>query len=424
MMLHPADILWTAAEADAVTGGRSTAPWLASGVCLKMEALKPGDLFFAGAEDDLAQAALKGAAAAVVPSRYEAAREAGSPLPLVCVGDVFEAMRDLAMAARFRTHGIVMAVQGCAREPMQRALESVSQVHEGGRHLSLGLSAMPEHCDFGVFGFSPFVRPDVAVISDCQAALNSTVIESLPDNGVVIINADDAAFADVYNRAKACGTRSLYTYGANTTADARLTSHVAGANGAQLGLRILGDEATVSLPQGLLFDASALAALLVLKLMDRPLSRHAHEVVIGAATPCNAPLPNLMVLPQSGPSESAFRIKSVIDLGARGRTAVLDNVRGMTDQALSVARNDLAVPHQLGALNLVYACKDVSVFADAQRQLSFARRNMRAEPITADVLVPGDFLIFRQIWRSSKNVFSQALRLVPGNVPRNVEEPC
>jgi hypothetical protein len=410
----PSQILWTSSEADVITGGRSSGPWCASGVCLNLDHLKPGDLFFASPEDDLNKAIAKGAAA-IVSNR--AVRDFTGPV--LQVSDVFEALRALARAARFRTHGIVMAVQGGVRSVLYRSISAAADVYEGGRHQSLGLAGMPENCCYGIFGFSPFVRPDIAMISDCDAALNSTVIESLPDNGIVIINADDPMFFDVYLRAKSCGTRSIYTYGqASVQADARLLNITSADNGSFVSLQILGQQYDLDLPPGLSFDPACLASLMILKLMGQSLARCAHEVVIAACaqiqtSPLNV---NLLSHAQEGygrVSESAFRIKSVIDLGGRGRTAVLDNLKNLADKTVSITRNDLEIPHQLGSLNLVYACKDVSMFSDARSSLVGKRQKRRMEPIAPDVLAPGDFLVFRQVWQSSKSVFSEALRPVP-----------
>lgn len=412
MAMQTQQILWISAEADVITGGHSTAPWSASGVCLNLEQLLPGDLFFASPEDDVNAVFAKGASA-IVSSRPLV----NAPGPVLQVADVFEALRALARAARFRTHGIVMAVQGCLRPALYRALAADAYVYEGGRHQSLGLAAMPENCCYGIFGFSPFVRPDIAVVSDCGAALNSTVIESLPGHGIVIINADDPAFLDVYLRAKSCGTRSIFTYGRAAQADACLLDFAQGCNGARASLQILGERFDLDLPPGLAFDPASLAALMVLKLMGQTLSRCAHEVVIAACSQ-RALVSDIALLNQAQEgygrvSESAFRIKSVIDLGGRGRTAILDNLKTLAGKTVSVARNDLEIPRQLGSINLVYACKDVSLFASARDSLISKRKKTRMETIAPDVLAPGDFVVFKQIWRSSKSVFSEALRPVP-----------
>ena len=106
--------LWTAADAVAATGGRSTAEWAANGVSIDTRTLQPGDLFVAlkdvrDGHDFVGQALAKGAAAALV-SRIP---EGLSPdAPLLVVADVLKALEDLGRAARARTRARVVGVTG------------------------------------------------------------------------------------------------------------------------------------------------------------------------------------------------------------------------------------------------------------------------------------------------------------------------
>ena len=64
-------MLWSAADAAAATGGKTTGDWAASGVSIDTRSLQPGDLFVAlkdirDGHDFVAQAFEKGAAAALV----------------------------------------------------------------------------------------------------------------------------------------------------------------------------------------------------------------------------------------------------------------------------------------------------------------------------------------------------------------------
>ena len=47
MIPAPAAALWTAVEAEAATGGRSSAGWAASGISIDSRTAAPGDLFIA-----------------------------------------------------------------------------------------------------------------------------------------------------------------------------------------------------------------------------------------------------------------------------------------------------------------------------------------------------------------------------------------
>jgi len=415
------DILWTSHEAEAITGGRSSAPWVAGHVCLKLDALQAGDMFFAGPEDDVVEAAARGASVIVASHLSESV----SGVPVLHVKDVFESLRALAHAARFRTHGIVIAAQGGIREALHASLSSVANVYEGGRHLSLGMAAMPENCCYGIFGFSPSVRPDVAVISDCTAALNSTMLESLPDNGIVIINADDPAFLDVFARAKSCGTRSIFTYGLSQMADGQRLERVAGANGMHLSLRVFGEILDLDLPAGVDMNPAALVAMMVLSLMNRSLQSTVDHVVRASAVASTYLAQKNLALLRHGENnrvqnlETVFRIKNMVDLGANRKMAVLDSLKSSADKTMKIGKNDLEIPGQLGNLNLVYACRDVSMFSNAKEELTKKIRSQSVQSVVPEVLAPGDFVVFKKLWQSSRNVFSEALRVCSLPVPIN-----
>src|SRR5689334_12960640 len=106
--------LWTAADAEAATGGRSTRDWRATGVSIDSRTLAPGDVFVAlkaarDGHDFVGTALAKGAAAAMVSRKPEGLPE--NPALLV-VDDVERALSALARAARARILGRVVAVTG------------------------------------------------------------------------------------------------------------------------------------------------------------------------------------------------------------------------------------------------------------------------------------------------------------------------
>lgn len=406
--------LWSAAEAAVITGGKSATDWQATGLCLKLEDIQPGDLFFASKTDDLDLAFQRGAAASVV--RKGSAGD--SSWPVLEVGDVYQALQDLARASRYRTHASVISAQGNVRDLLVKALSTAGGVHESGRHVSVGMASMPMNAMFSVFGFSPAVQPDIAVISDGKAALNSAIFETMPAGGMVVLNADDEEFIDVLAQAKAAGIEHVFTYGQSQMADARVESVVQAMNGVQVTCRVLGQIASFVLPPGSALPVEVLAAFCALKLMGHSVQRYAYQMALAVCEEGESArrvhLMHTEAYPKSGLfSQTIFRVMNMIDLGFNRRTAVLDNLRGRIKDSQPISTKVLDAPKKLGTLDLVYACKKVSVCSDAHGALKQVKHSSQTEEIVPDVLMPGDFVVFKDVAKNARTIFSEALRIVP-----------
>ncbi|HHX91204.1 MAG TPA: UDP-N-acetylmuramoyl-tripeptide--D-alanyl-D-alanine ligase, partial [Paracoccus sp.] len=95
--------LWTAAEAEAATGGAATGDFAATGISIDSRSLQPGDLFVAlkaarDGHDFVAQAFAQGAAAALVSHVPD-----GVSGPCLVVPDVLAALTALGAAGRARS---------------------------------------------------------------------------------------------------------------------------------------------------------------------------------------------------------------------------------------------------------------------------------------------------------------------------------
>ncbi len=407
--MNDTPILWSSLEAAVITGGRNTCEWRATGVALNARDIRPGDLFFATLGDDLEEVFRNGAAAAVVAGNA-AARE---DWPLLKVADVFEALLALARASRFRTHAFVVSVQGQeARKTIERMLSPVFSVHRSFRHLSLGLAAMPENCDFAVFGFSPQVRPDIAIITDC-ANVDGSVFESMLSSGRALINADSERSMDVIARARAAGIRNIFTFGKNKDADAVLLDVLHAANGARARIRILSETVETVLPAGAEMKPEMLAGALILKLSEVSLPRIS-QIVESQGGPAIAQDTNLALIDKSFryPVQAAFRVTNMIDLGYGRRTAVLDNIPDRPENMTAVSNKDLEIPRKLDTLDLVYACKGLFLFSDAESAIRKARPVASLEKIASSALAPGDFVTFEGFLTGSRNLISSALRMI------------
>ena len=220
-------ILWTSHDADAATGGKSTAKWDATGVSIDTRTIQTGDLFVAlSAERDghdfVAMALAKGAAAALVTHRPDGVAD---DAPLLIVPDVLAALSALGQAARARTYAKVLAITGSvgktsAKEMARAVLSRQGRVHAAeasyNNHwgVPLTLARMPQDCDFAVIeiGMSnpgeiaPLSRltcPHVAMITTVGPAhlqafddINgiarekAAIIDGLVSGGVAVLNAD------------------------------------------------------------------------------------------------------------------------------------------------------------------------------------------------------------------------------------------
>jgi hypothetical protein len=403
-------ILWTSLETAVITGGRNSCDWQATGVCLNAAEVQPGDLFFAGDNDDLREVFLKGAAAAVVAHNVP---ETGG-WPLLKVADVFEALRGMARAARFKTHAQVVAVQGQeARHAVMEILSAACDVYKGRRHLSLGLAGLPESSDFAVFGFSPMVRPDIAVVTDCKNA-DGSVFETMAPNARILISADTKNFMDAIAMARASGIRNIFTYGRAKDADAVLLECLNANNGVRVRMRVLGENLEAVLPAGEGPAPEMLAGALILKLSEVSGPRIAQilskESPRAAGETSNVSLMDKLL---GGPSQTAFRVMNVIDRGYGRRMAVLDNVFAAPQRTSIFSNKELDIPMKIDNLELVYACKEVSLFSNAEAAIQQARPAAALGNIVPSVLGPGDFLTFKGLLGGSKNLMSSAMRLMP-----------
>lgn len=243
----------TLAEIARVTGGElSIAPGadpgtLATGVAVDSRRAAPGDLFAAlGGETadghDFVRAAFAAGAAAALVTRPVAPEEAGGPL--IRVGDALGALQQLAAATRAALHPLVVGITGSTGKTSTKDLvASVASVkfltvaaershnNELGVPLTL-LRAGPGTevvvCELGARGpgqiaeLCMLARPQIGVVTnvgvthyelfgsvEAIVAAKGELPAALPDDGVAVLNADDAAVAGMAGRTRA----SVVTYG-------------------------------------------------------------------------------------------------------------------------------------------------------------------------------------------------------------------
>jgi UDP-N-acetylmuramoyl-tripeptide--D-alanyl-D-alanine ligase len=219
--------LWTSAEAEAATGGKSTVDWVASGVSIDTRTLQKGDLFVAlsAARDGhefVALALEKGAAAALVSHIPDGMNE---DAPLLVVPDALNGLEDLGRAARARADARIVAVTGSVGKTSTKEMLRAMLGDQGRTHASvasynnhwgvpLTLARMPAGTEYGVIEIgmnhpgeiaplSKMARPHVTLITTVAAAHleafdniegialeKASVMEGLEYGGVSVMNND------------------------------------------------------------------------------------------------------------------------------------------------------------------------------------------------------------------------------------------
>jgi len=217
--------LWTAAGAEAATGGTATADFIVTGISIDTRSLQPGDLFVAlkaarDGHDFVAQAFERGAAAALVSHVPEDVTG-----PCLVVPDVLAALTALGAAGRARSRARVVAVTGSVgktstKEMLREMLGDFGTVHAAEASFNnhwgvpVTLARLPEDNDFAVIEIgmnqpgeiaplARLARPHVAVITMIAAAHlanlgsieaiareKASVFEGLEPGGTAIFNAD------------------------------------------------------------------------------------------------------------------------------------------------------------------------------------------------------------------------------------------
>ncbi len=250
--------LWSAAEAQAATGGQGPLGWNATGVSIDTRTLEPGDLFVALTDirdgHDFVMSALQmGAAAALVTHRPD-----GVPAdaPLLIVPDVLAALADMGRAARARTKARVVGVTGSVgktstKEMLRVVLGGQGRVHAAeasyNNHwgVPLTLARMPRATEYAVIEIgmnhhgeiAPLARMadlDVALITTITAAHleafadvdgiaheKAAIVQGLRASGFAVLPLDIPTAAIPLSHAAAGGHRTV-TFGSSQGADYQL----------------------------------------------------------------------------------------------------------------------------------------------------------------------------------------------------------
>jgi UDP-N-acetylmuramoyl-tripeptide--D-alanyl-D-alanine ligase len=159
-------VLWTGSDVVKTIRGEGPIHWNATGISIDTRTLQPGDLFIAlrgprmNGHDFIQDAWALGACAMVVDDI--GALSMDPAYPTVAVPDTFQALTQLALAARARFQGTVLALtgsvgktsvkDGLAHVLSAQGLTSASR-SSLNNHLGvpLSLARLPKHAHFGIF---------------------------------------------------------------------------------------------------------------------------------------------------------------------------------------------------------------------------------------------------------------------------------
>ncbi|MEW5834590.1 MAG: UDP-N-acetylmuramoyl-tripeptide--D-alanyl-D-alanine ligase [Pseudomonadota bacterium] len=274
------------------------------GVAIDTRKLRPGDLFVAlpgervDGHDFVAEAKARGAVAAMVTRKLDI------DLPQVLVNDAAAALGDLASAVRAQRNVRVVGITGSNGKTTVKTLVASILSRHGRTHVNAGnynnelglpltLLAMPADAEYAVLEMgagkpgdidylASIARPDVGVITciapahlermgsiEGVAETKGALYQSLPADGVAVINADDA-FASFFSGL--AGGRRVLRYGLDHVADVGAEIVDQRVDGSRFVLSTPVGDANVSLPlAGRHNIANALAAAAVALALGVPL---------------------------------------------------------------------------------------------------------------------------------------------------------
>ena len=223
------------------------------GVSTDTRTITPGALFVAlkgeryDAHDFVGTAHERGATAALVDHRVDV------DMSQVVVADTLAALGELARAVRSQRDARVIGITGSNGKTTVKTLTASILARHGRTHVNVGnlnneigvpltLLAMPERTQYAVIEMgagkpgdiaylSRIARPDIGLVNNVASAhlerlgsergvaeTKGAIYSALPENGIAIINADDA-HADYF--AELAGTRRIVRFGLEADADVR-----------------------------------------------------------------------------------------------------------------------------------------------------------------------------------------------------------
>jgi len=445
--------LWTVDDMAAAMRARAegVAAREVGGISIDSRTLKPGDAFFAIAGDNrdghqFVEAALKaGAALAVIAAERRAALPADGRY--LIVGDVLDALRDLAKAARARTDAKVIGVTGSVGKTSTKEALHLALSREGPTHASaasynnhwgvpLSLARCPKALRFAVFEMgmnhageigplSQLVRPHVAIITtiapvhlqyfnslDEIADAKAEIFEGLVPGGAAILNRDNAQFARLAACARAAGVGRIVSFGEEEGADARLLNCALQPGSSTVRANILGDDVAYKLgAPGRHLVLNSLAVLAAARLAGADLAMAALALAnlapaAGRGTRIELHLPggSALLIDESYNANplsmrAALALLGQASLGPRGRRiAVLGDMLELGAEAEALHRG-LVEPVLANDVDLVFcsgpAMRNLWQALPSERRGGYAEDSHGLEPQVLEAIRGGDAVMVK-----------------------------
>jgi UDP-N-acetylmuramoyl-tripeptide--D-alanyl-D-alanine ligase len=312
-----ADVLWTADELVAATGGQLSAPIIKvmQGVSIDSRAIAEGDVFVAIKGDkmdghDFVATALKAGAGVALVSRTSPEMLAAGPV-LVVEGDPLRGLENMGRAARARSAAQVVAITGSVgktstKEMLRTALSATGETHASAASFNnhwgvpLTLARFPRSAAYGVFEVGmnhageitplvDFVRPHVAIVTTVAAShlghfasldeiadAKAEIFFGVVSGGAAVINRDTPYFDRLATAARKAGVAKIIGFGKHADADVRMVGVALHATCCCITASIMGEMVTYKLGMpGEHMAINSLAVLAAAKLMGADLARAA-----------------------------------------------------------------------------------------------------------------------------------------------------
>ena len=258
------NVLWTAEELRAATGGTLDARVAVSGISIDTRTIQPGDLFVAlrdarDGHDFVSDALAKGASCALVDRDPPGV---AADAPLLRVADTLSGLQTLGVAARRRSQARVVGVTGSVgktttKEMLRLALGALGPTHAATASFNnhwgvpITLARQPRDARFAaiemgmnnrgeIAPLTRMARPHVAIITtigtahignlgsqEAIAEEKADILLGVEPGGTAILPADSPFLPLLLARAKAAGLAVL-TFGESARAEIQLTDYVAG----------------------------------------------------------------------------------------------------------------------------------------------------------------------------------------------------
>jgi len=402
--------LWTTdAMATATAAARQgVLPPSISGISIDSRSIEPGEAFFAIQGDNrdghqFVTAALAGKAglAVVAADRRD---QFPADAPLLVVPDVLAALRDLAGAARLRTHAKVIGVTGSVGKTSTKEALRLALAKDGETHASvasynnhwgvpLSLARCPASARYVVLEMgmnhageiaplSRLARPDVVLITTIApvhleffgsltkiADAKAEIFLGLKWDGVAILNRDIPQFAHLQRHASEAGVSRVVSFGEHAKADARLIKCALQPHCSTVQADILGTELTYKIgAPGRHMVLNSLAVLAVAALVGADLALAALalaelKAISGRGAPIDLDLPggHALVIDESynaNPAsvDAALALLGQAPVGTQGRRiAVLGDMLELGPQGKALHRG-LVAPVEANSVDLVFCC--------------------------------------------------------------------